>query len=100
MSRQHLTSFNLTPTQILVLCAIRHLEPTTYRAIGALLHRERYWLHTYLEGRYKLFGTFVDKGPALKNSTIRLTETGREAIKDMALIIEGWETRVGQVELK
>ena len=89
--------------QILILAAVRHLQPTDLGTIIETLNQPRHVVINALYDDYN-YGTprLIGKGfvslDSGKQGTIRLTETGRAAVADVALIREGRAVWVGRWE--
>ena len=86
--------------QLLILAAVRHLQPTNTRHAQAFLGKcGGVNIHVYgLDGYDSLLGIYLTNHGGVAN-TLQLTEAGRAAIRDIALIREGETVWAGRVEL-
>ena len=86
--------------QLLILAAVRHLQPTNTRRVQELLGKcGGVNIHVYGLDRYdRLLGIYLTNHGGVAN-TLQLTEAGRAAIRDIALIREGETVWAGRVEL-
>ncbi len=85
--------------QLLILAAVRHLQPTNPRRVQVLLGKAggvNNQIYGFA-GYDSLMGTYLTNHGGVAN-TLQLTEAGRAAVADIALIWEAGAVRVGRWE--
>ena len=86
--------------QLLILAAVRHLQPTNPRRVQALLGKAggvNNQIYGFA-GYDSMLGIYLSNNGGVHNN-LQLTDAGRAATADIALIWEGGAVRVGRVEL-
>ena len=103
----------LTPNKLLILAAIRHLQPCGSMRLASFLGkpkstivREIYGCRSVHVGRDYHYSGLIEAGyiaqapPRIHCVPLRLTEAGKRAIRDVCLIHKDGIYTVGKVTLK
>lgn len=103
----------LTPGKLLVLAAIRHLQPCGPKQLadflgkpGSTISNEIYGSKANHTTRLYRYSGLIETGhvaqahPPVQSIPLRLTEAGEEAIRDICLIKEGGRYSVGEIVYK
>lgn len=100
-SRQAVTQADLTTAKLLILVAIRHLQPCGRAQLAEFLGYSAGGITFHLCGENGSAGLlergYITRARRYTAKTIRLSEKGTEAVRDMCLIKEDGHLAVGEV---
>ena len=105
-----MTQYHLTPSKLLILAAIRRLQPCGPTALADFLDKPISTISNEIYGsksnhttRSYSYSGLIETGhiaqahPPIHSVPLRLTEAGEEAIQDICLIYEDGRYSVGEV---
>ena len=96
-----MAKYQLTPNKLLILAAVRHLQPCGLRQIADFLNKPTSTIVDYVCGQKTCFSSLIDQGYIAhisgKHGAFRLTEAGKQEIRDICLICEAGRYSVGQI---
>lgn len=96
-----MAKYQLTPNKLLILAAIRHLQPCQIKQLAGLLSKPKNTIWSYLYGQPSCYPGLIERGYIVHTprtrGTFHLTEAGEQAIRDVCLIKENGRYSVGEV---
>jgi len=96
-----MTSYQLTATKLLILAAIRHLQPCGLKQIAIFLNKPVLTIVDYVCGQKTCFSSLIDQGYiayiSTKHNALYLSKAGEQTIRDVCLICEDGRYSVGRV---
>lgn len=88
----------VTPKQLLILVAVRSLQPTGFRQVARFLNRPSAAIRTYIYSSNGLIKRGYLTNTIRKVGTLHLSKLGELAVRNMALIRENGIVSLGEVE--
>lgn len=96
-----MAKYQLTANKLLILAAIRHLQPCQVKQVASLLSKPKNTIWSYLYGQPGCYPGLTERGyvkhTLRTRRTFCLTEAGAQAIRDICLIKENGRYSVGKV---